>query len=274
MFLPGNWISAMGHFDLVYTGDTHNLIHELVFALIVGIAGVGLFSQLWKPKENFTGQLVALIIWSMMILFAVITNNWVPQPLYIIFGGLTLIATILHPVGFGLFNWIRTAKTSKILFVLVVIVAIPLLVFAFTNINSQITNGEGSGFFHKPPVSHSGLASEEPVNDIGSVMGDSETEHDEQEHSNAGHYRNMAIYSFIIILVGFLASFKPRGWRIAAWIAGLLPVLLGIASIVLPEAESSLGLAWGITSIVWGVSFIAMAEFTQRNNNISIITNT
>ena len=99
MFVPDNWISAMGHFDFVYTGDTHNLIHELVFALIVGTAAVGLFSQLWKPKENFVGQLIALIVWVAMIATAALTNNWVPQPLFIIFGGLTLIATILHPVG-------------------------------------------------------------------------------------------------------------------------------------------------------------------------------
>src|SRR3989344_1637301 len=130
MLLPGNWMSAMGHFSFINTGDTHNLIHELVFALIVGTAAVGLFSQLWKPKENFAGQLIAMIAWVTMIFTAAITNNWVPQPLFIIFGGLTLIATILPPAGLGLFNWIRIAKVNKILLTLVVIAAVPLFIFA------------------------------------------------------------------------------------------------------------------------------------------------
>src|SRR3989338_2498977 len=159
MLLPGNWMSAMGHFSFINTGDTHNLIHELVFALIVGTAAVGLFSQLWKPKENFAGQLIAMIAWVTMIFTAAITNNWVPQPLFIIFGGLTLIATILHPAGLGLFNWIRIAKVNKILLALVIIAAVPLTVFAFTNINLQ-TMGEGrnTGFDlnHQRPAMHGG----------------------------------------------------------------------------------------------------------------------
>src|SRR3989344_8846978 len=104
MLLPGNWMSAMGHFSFINTGDTHNLVHELVFAIIVGMTAVGLFSQLRKP-ENFAGQLIALIAWVAIIATGMITNNLVPHPLLIIFGGLTLLATILHPSGLGLFCW-------------------------------------------------------------------------------------------------------------------------------------------------------------------------
>src|SRR3989344_4114062 len=136
MLLPGNWMSAMGHFSFINTGDTHNLIHELVFALIVGTAAVGLFSQLWKPKENFAGQLIAMIAWVTMIFTAAITNNWVPQPLFIIFGGLTLIA------------------------------AVPLFMFAATNINLQ-TGGEGITFGididHQGPAMHGGSSSADNI---------------------------------------------------------------------------------------------------------------
>ncbi len=277
MLLPGNWISAMGHFGFVYTGDTHNLVHELIFALIVGTAAVGLFSQLWKPKENFAGQLVALIVWAAMILTAVITNNWVPQPLYIIFGGLTLMSTILHPAGLGLFHWIRrgkvnridTGKANKILLTLSIIAAVPLLAFALTNINLQIAGGEGTGFFHTPPAFHSNLPDQEPVNDKNAIAtdADSETDHDEQEHSNQGHYRNMAALSFIIILTGILASIRPKGWRLAAWVAGLLPILFGFASAILPHAESGIGFIWGTAAIIWGAAFIAIAE---KNKNAEL----
>ncbi|MGH9857438.1 MAG: hypothetical protein ACRD4B_06295, partial [Acidobacteriota bacterium] len=79
-------------------------------------------------------------------------------------------------------------------------------------------------------------------------------------HATAGHYRNMAALSLIVILTGLLASFRLPGWRFAAWIAGLLAVFLGLASVVLPEAESSLGVTWGLVVIAWGILFIAVAE--------------
>lgn len=258
MFLPGNWMSAMGHFDFVYTGETHDLIHELVFALIIGTAAVGLVSQLWKPKENFAGQLIAIIAWGAMILTAVLTKNFVPQPLFLIFGGLTLIATIIHPAGLDLFRWIRTAKVDKILLTLVIVAAVPLTVFAFKNINLQIAGGGGLGFFdHNPPAFHGGAP-----DDVTAT--NDETDRHEQKHVNLGHYRNLAALSFIIILVGLLASFKPKGWRVASWVAGFLPILLGLASVVLPGAESSLGLVWGLAAIVWGFVFTLVAEFTRH----------
>jgi len=265
MFLPGNWMSAMGHFDFVYTGDTHNLVHELVFALIVGTAAAGLASQLWKPKENFAGQLVALTAWVAMIATAVLTNNWVPQPLFLIFGGLTLIATILHPAGLGLFNWFSVSRINRALLTLVVIAAVPLTVFAFTNIKLQIAGSGGTGFFHNPPAFHGGTTRTTPVdvdsNDMAMDM-DNEATHD-QKHVSMDHYRNMAVLSFIVILIGVLASFRPRGWRLVAWVAGFLPILLGLASVVLPDAQSSLGIAWGVATIVWGTVFITIAELTK-----------
>ena len=237
----------MGHFGFVYTGETHDLLHELIFALIVGMAAVGLLTQLRKPFENFAGQLVALIAWIAMILTAAITGNFVPQPLFIIFGGLTILATVLHPKGRGLFNWFSTARINRALAGLVIIAAIPLLILAFTNINLQIAGGGTAGFFdHRPPTKNV-------------VAGN---DHD-QGHSTPGHYRNLAALSLIIILVGLLASFRPSGWRIAARVAGSLPILLGLASIILPKAESSLGIVWGLVAIIWGIAFITTAELTK-----------
>ncbi len=422
MLLPNNFISAMGHFGFLYTGNTHNLIHELVFALIVGTTAVGLLSQLWKPKENLTGQLVALIAWCAMVLTAILTNNWVPSILILIFGGLTLIATILHPAGRGLFNWFSASRINRALLILVVVVAVPLFSFILTNISLQragnnMNQGESGEFFnllgHKIPkhgnsgtsmpadieavkekyanytvaqaeregyildkfcldagsfdqpaergamgyhttneallrgpivaerpqafmfdaedrilgveyeivadaVSgppqlfgqtftklppHPGVAHEHyalhvwfsdnpngqfadfnpkvscpssttsPLEQTPShgdmdnegAMATNNKAHD-QEHTAMGHYRNMAALSFIIILVGLLASFNPCGSRLAVWVAGLLPILLGLSSVVLPGAESSLGMAWSIAAITWGIVFITVAEVVGHKN--------
>lgn len=410
--LPDNVLSAMGHFgNFLSTGDTHDLIHELVFALVIGTAAVGLLSQLWKPKENFAGQWVALIVWVVMVVIATFTNNWVPQPLFIIFGGLTLLATILHPAGRGLFTWFRSARVNRTLLALVIIAAVPLLSFTVTNINlqqsgadkSQSENGEAFNLFgHKIPkhgdsedetvptdteavkqkymsytvaqaeregyildqfclnaesfgqsaelgamgfhatnesllrgpiaverpqalmfdaegrvlgveyevmtdaVSeppqlfgqtfkklppHPGVQHEHyalhvwfvdnpngqftdfnpsvscpsgstPSVNSGGMTTDDEADHD-KKHVALGHYRNIAALSFIIVLLGLLASFRPSGWRLVAWITGFLPTVIGIASLALPNAESSLGTIWSIVAIAWGVVFIALAELIK-----------
>lgn len=273
--LPDNALSAMKHFgDFISTGDTHNLIHELVFAFIIGTAGVGLLSQLWKPKENYAGQWVAMIAWGVMILIAAITDNWVPQPLYLTFGGLTLIATFLHPAGRDLFRWLRTPRINKALLILVAVATIPFLFFAVENINlqrggamNQSENGGAFNFFGHQIPQHGGDNLEVPSENSaepGAMTAQEEQADHDMEHISVGHYRSMAAFSFMIILLGLLASLRPSGWRFAAWTAGLLAALFGIASIVLPEAESSLGLGWGFASTIWGIAFIAVGESVRR----------
>jgi len=263
MVMPGNFISAMGHFSFINTGDTHNLVHELVFAIIVGMTAVGLFSQLRKP-ENFAGQLIALIAWVAIIATGMITNNLVPHPLLIIFGGLTLLATILHPSGLGLFSWICTAKVNKILIALTIIVAVPLTVFAFTNINLQIAGD--SGFPHNPPAFHGDIIFNQEINQYQPLNNSDNivTNKVDHEHAEQGHYRNMAAFSFIIVLMSILTSLKPKGRRLIAWSTGLLSLSLGLISVILLDAESSLGLFWGLAAIFWGIVFVAAAEITDN----------
>ncbi|MGH7429622.1 MAG: hypothetical protein ACREJ4_14880, partial [Candidatus Methylomirabilaceae bacterium] len=108
----------------------------------------------------------------------------------------------------------------------VIIAAVPLLAFASTNIGLQrtVTN----------------------------------------DHAALGHYGFMAAFSFTVIGVGLLASLRPDGWRLTAWVAGLLPALLGLASLVFPDLDSSLGLVWALAAMAWGVAFVAAAEFIRR----------
>jgi hypothetical protein len=82
------------------------------------------------------------------------------------------------------------------------------------------------------------------------------------DHVMAGHYGFMAALSFTIIGVGVLSSARPDGWRIAAWVAGGLPVTLGVASIAFP-VDSSLELVWALAAIAWGIAFVVVAERRQ-----------
>jgi hypothetical protein len=208
-------------------------IHDLTFSFLFGTAIVGLLAQLRTPSKNVAGQLMALIPWVGLMLVIPLTNYWVPRGTAFqsvataIFGGLTLSATMLHPAGCHLFSSFRISRVNRVMLVLVLIAAVPLLAFAYTNIGLQKTAASGN------------------------------------EHFDLGHYGFMAAFSFTGIGVGLLASIRPDGWRLTAWVAGLLPALVGVASLVYPDVDSSLGSVWALAAIAWGVVFVAVAELTK-----------
>ncbi len=224
--LLGQNIAA--HAGLHFRSLDHR-IHDLTFSFLFGTAVVGLLAQFRTPSRNVAGQLMAVIPWVALVLVFPITNYWVPRGTGFvlvataIYGGLTLLATILHPTGPDLFSSFSVSRVNRVMLALVIIAAVPLLAFASTNIGLQrtVTN----------------------------------------QHVDLGHYGFMAAFIFTVIGVGLLASLRPDGWRLTAWVAGFLPALLGLASVVFP-VDSSLGLVWALAAIAWGVVFVAAAELT------------
>ncbi len=215
-------IAAMGHFN-----SLSHRIHDLTYAFLFGTAVVGMLAQLRTPSKNVAGQLMALIPWVGLLLAFALGNILVvliSPPFVPIFGALTLLATILHPTWRALLSSFSVSQVNRAMLALVIIAAIPLLAFASTSIGLQrtVTN----------------------------------------DHAAMGHYGYMAAFSFTVIGVGVLASLRPGGWRLTAWIAGLLPALLGLVSLLYPDINSSLGLAWALAAIAWGVLFVAAAELT------------
>jgi hypothetical protein len=132
------------------------------------------------------------------------------------------MAAILHPTWRGFFRSFRASRISWMLLAMVVVAAVPLLIFAAINVGIQ-----------------------------GSVPDD---------HAQLGHYGFMTAYAVTIVGVGLLASARPDGWRLTAWVAGILPALLGLASLVYPDISSTLGPVWAIAAIAWGVSFVVASE--------------
>ncbi|MGH7428482.1 MAG: hypothetical protein ACREJ4_09040, partial [Candidatus Methylomirabilaceae bacterium] len=185
----------------------------------------GMLAQLRTPSKNVAGQLMALIPWVGLALTSALTNIPVRFAPAPILGALTLLATILHPTGRDLFRSFSVSRVNRVMLALVIIAAVPLLAFASTNIGlpRTLTN----------------------------------------DHAALGHYGFMAAFSFTVIGVGLLASLRPDGWWLPAWLAGLLSALLGLASVVFPDVDSSLGLVWALAAIAWGVVFVAAAELTQ-----------
>lgn len=208
-----------------FTEASHRT-HDLTFAFIFVPTVVGLFVQLRRPSKNVAGQLMAIIpLIGLVLTFVLTSNTNVLQPPWIMVGVPALIAIVLHPAGRDFFSSFSVARINRVMLALVIIAGVPLLVFASTNIRLQ-----------------------------GTVT---------DPHSAPGHYGFMAAFAFTVIGAGVLASLRPDGWRLAAWVTGLLPTLLGLTSLMYPDATSSLGMVWALAAIAWGAMFVTAAELTK-----------
>jgi hypothetical protein len=205
--------------------EPHHRVHDLTFGFVFGTAVVGMLAQLRRPSQNVAGQVMALIPWISLMLAFVLAGTALPFAAAPILAAFTLLAAILHPTGGDFFRSFSVSRVSWVLMALVIIAAVPLLAFASTNIGLQ-----------------------------GSLTDD---------HAALGHYGFMAAFSFTVIGVGLLASLRLDGWRLTAWVGGLLPALLGLVSVMFPDVASSLGLVWSLAAIAWGVGFVAVAELTR-----------
>lgn len=232
MGLNGLMISLMqlvpGFLGMSHFTEPHHRIHDLTFGFIFVPAAIGLLAQLRRPSQNVAGQLMALVPWVALVLTVVLTsvlvsNTSALNPAWIGPAAFTLASAGLHPAGRDLFRSVSVSRASWLMVAMVVTAAGPLLAFASTNIGLQ-----GTG----------------------------------NEHAVMGHYGFTAAFGLTVIGVGLVASLRPEGWRITAWVAGVLPVLLGLASLVFP-VDSSLDIVWSIASIVWGVTFVTAAELTR-----------
>lgn len=217
-------------------------VHDFSFSLIFWVAAIGMLAQLRNPEENIAGQLMVFIPWISLLLAFWLTDFWGPLPFVVIFSVLTALAAVLHPSGREMLGTFDRSRVNRVLLVLVVVAAVPLLAFASTQVGL-----------------HTGAV--QPSHDHADGAANHEEIH--QEHVDAGHYGLMVAISFIVIGAGLLATLQPVGWWLPAWVAGVVPVVIGAASIAYPDAASGTGTLWGLAAILWGVAFIAAAEYTQ-----------
>ncbi len=222
--------------QMTHGTEPHHRIHDLTFGFLFVPTVVGMLAQLRRPSKNVAGQLMALIPWVGLLLAAVLSDAFVRvilvNPSRSV-ATVTLIAALLHPTGRDFFRSFSLSRVDWVMLALVVIAAVPLLAFASTSIELQRT----------VPDDHAGM----------------------------GHYGFMAAFGFTVIGVGLLASLRPDGWRLTAWVAGLLPALLGVASVMYPDASSSLGPVWALAAIAWGAVFVAVAELTKNAESPTLL---
>jgi hypothetical protein len=216
-----------GFMGMAHGTEPEHRTHDLTYGFLFITAVVGILAQLRRPSKNVAGMLMALIPWVGLLLAAVLSTDRTvilsSERLLVILG--TVVAALLHPAERDFFRSFNIARINWLMLALVGIAAVPLIAFAATNIGLQRTVSD----------SHAGM----------------------------GHYGFMAAFSFTVIGVGVLASLRADGWRLTAWVAGLLPALVGAIWAMNPDASSSLAPIWALAAFLWGIAFIATAELTK-----------
>lgn len=77
-------------------------------------------------------------------------------------------------------------------------------------------------------------------------------------------YAEAAALAVAVVVVALLATARPPGWRLPAWSAGAAALVLGGASLLLPDEAGALGTAWATATAVWGVTLVTVAEREHR----------
>jgi hypothetical protein len=214
---------GMQHF-----GDADHRTHDVAYGALFATLVLGVVVQLRRPGHNVAGMVMALVPGSALLLAAVLVDDleriFEFNPLRYA-AVVAVVTALLHPSGRSVFRSFRLAAISWPMAALLAVAAIPLLRFAESNINLQ-----------------------RDVTDM---------------HVFMGHYGFMAALSFTIVGVGLLACLRPVGWRLTVWTAGLLATVLGVTSLLYPDAASSLATGWAVASISWAVGFVALAARTE-----------
>lgn len=217
-----------GQFGQMTHGTTEShRVHDLTYGFLITVGVVGILAQLRRPSKNIAAMVMALIPFAALVLAALVSDEFeivVRRTPFRLVAAVTAVAALLHPAGRQFFRSFRVSRISWSMVAVVAIAAGPLLALASTNIRLQ-----------------------------GTVRDD---------HYIQGHFAFMAAFAFTVIGVGLLASLRPDGWRLAAWVAGILPALLGASSLLYRDATSSLDAGWALAAIAWGAAFVVTATLT------------
>ena len=200
-------------------------IHDLtIFGLLWLALVVPLALLLYRPTRRVNTILAPILFLVPVAIFAALANSPILM-LPLIFGTLGLVALVLHPAGRDLLRFDRVETPSRVLVGLLAVAAVPLLMYAGDQLVRQFTVAD--------------------------------------EHALFVHYGAMTVASVYVIVMGVLAVVRERDWRFAAWSAGIVALLVGVASILF-TVESSAGVLWGALAVLWGVVFVGAVEYTRR----------
>jgi hypothetical protein len=201
-------------------------VSELSHGALAGIIiTVGLLAQLRSPERRIAGAQQAVLGILAFLVTALIGGRQEPLQASLVFLAARAVLVVLHPARGEFFK--PGAGPTALLAAVPIISAVPVVTYA---VNMLVQARQFVG----PP-------------------------------HHADRFAEMAAAAIAIVLVGMLASLKSQGWRISAWSAGAASIVVGMASVVFPDAPGAVGRVWGTLAVGAGVLFLVLAELETRS---------
>lgn len=214
--------------DPSIAGD--HFVHGATFMTMIWILGLCMLVQLYRPAERVTAMQVALVVVIVGLVIAPIqiaagTFN----PMQLVFFAPVIIAAALHPARGELLDRdvISGVAGRPILIALVPVALVPVALYAAGQANLQLTLTD--------------------------------------DHAADEHYSSMAAYVGTMVLLTVLAAVSDAPRRLAAYAAGLMPVVLAVASVYQPTV-SAIDPIWSALAGLWGVAVVTAFEWSVRKS--------
>jgi hypothetical protein len=255
------------------TGGTSHRVHDVSFGALFAMSLVGLLAQLRSAWHKVAPmQQVAIPIYLLILVEIIVSGPSADMvPIYLLFGLPPLVIALLHPARREVFR--PTVRPSRVLLAMVVVAAVPLLVFAVGQFRAGLVGvaiSQGPEFAELSRLEEDPNATEEQFEAAfrEAVEAAQLTPEETALVEHFFHWPGMAAVAVAIILVGVLAALRIRGWRVSAWTAGLALAYYGLVSVLSPGDASSGGSLWGGLAIAWGIAFIILAERQARGTRL------
>lgn len=246
---------VLGWFLEVKPGAVSHKVHEISFGALFALILVGLLSQLRRPEEKLGPLAQVAVPLAVTILVLVLIANE-SDPILVVFVVFPLVIVALHP---GRRNLLRPSTAlSPSMMVLVLIAALPMLIFAIQQLETAYQAGRiAPEVFDALPESATDAEFEAAIE-----RGTSPATRQAVQHY--GHWSAMGAFSLSLLILAVIAALRPPGWRIVAWSSGLGVMLYGLASLLNPADASAHGGPAAIAALIWGGALIATAEREKR----------
>lgn len=246
---------VLGWFLEVEPGAVSHKVHEISFGALFALILVGLLAQLRRPERKLAPLAQVVVPLAVTILVLVLIANE-SDPILVVFAVFPLIIIALHP---GRRTMLRPPiALSPPMMVLVLIAAIPMLIFAVQQLDTAYEAGQiAPEVFDAVPESAT-----DAEFDAAIEKGTSQATRQAVQHY--GHWSAMGAFSLSLLILAVIAALRPPGWRIVAWSSGLGVMLYGLASLLNPTDASAHGGPAAIAALVWGGALIVTAEREHR----------
>jgi hypothetical protein len=252
-------------------GTVSHRVHQIIFGWVFVLSFVGVLAHLRRPETKVAQMYQVLIAIAFIAATTVLVDRFIDL-FVVLFIIIPPVLVLLHPNRAALLR--PSLNVSKVLLALALVAAVPLAVDSFVQIRIGLNAAQVAPEIDEQLEDLDDDISEEQfereLNEAARRVTDSPEEAEEAVHF--GHWSAMGAFNLIVIGLALVASFRPPGWRLPAWSAGLSALLFGAASIANPGDASALNGYWSVLAIVWGIGFIVTAEATRRASAAAPVT--